>query len=369
MKIVCDTSILCQACQAVQKAASSKAALPAIDGILLSAENNALTLTAYDLELGIKTTINADIEEEGKIVINAHLLTETLRTLDGNTVEIQSDVRQVATIQSNDFKATLIGMSFDEYPELPVVTSGHPVKIKQKKLKDMIRQTIFSVAVKDSKIVHTGIKFEIENNHIRLIAVDGVRLAIRDELIAYSGEGLNFVVPAKTLSELVKLLDDDENEINIGIGNKHIIFNVKQYSIISRLLDGEFLNYKAAIPPQSKTVAVVDSGEMLNMISRISLYIQDRIKNPVKCSVSQGYINVSAVTAVGTAQDRLKCDISGADCVVGFNNKYLTDVLRVCDTDKVCVKFNGPISPILVTPVEGDSFTFLILPVRLKNED
>ena len=369
MKIFCNTVELSEACQNVQRAASTKTAIPAIEGILMIAKEGTLTLTGYDLEMGITTSIPARIEEEGELVLNAHMFSETLRKLPESVVSIYSDQRNIAAITCGEFESTLIGISAEEYPELPSVSGGYPVTINQNLLKDMIRKTIFSVSVKDSKIVHTGVKFEIEENHIRLIAVDGVRLAIRNEAIDYSGEILSFVVPAKTLSEVTKLMNDDDADVTLGVGKRHIIFEVNGYNIISRLLDGEFLNYKAAIPSATKTVINVNTRNLIDSIDRTSLIITDKIKSPVKCIFGDNLIKISSITSLGTANDRISAAIDGENCTIGFNNKYMLDALKVCDTDEVRIMLNGPVAPILIVPNEGDSFIFLILPVRLKNED
>ncbi len=369
MKIICNTLELSEACQNVQRAASNKTAIPAIEGILMSAKDGVLTLTGYDLEMGITTSIPARVEEAGDLVLNAHMFSETLRKLPESNVSIDSDARHIATISCGEFESTLIGISAEEYPDLPSVSGGYPIAISQEILKDMIRKTIFSAAVKDSKIVHTGIKFEIEQNHIRLIAVDGVRLAIRNENINYEGENLSFVVPAKTLSEVTKLMTDDDTEVNIGVGKRHIIFEVNGYNIISRLLDGEFLNYKAAIPSSTKTVINVNTRSLIDSIDRTSLIITDKLKSPVKCVFGDNLIKISSITSLGTANDRISADISGDNCTIGFNNKYMLDALKVCDTDEIKILLNGPVAPILLVPNQGDEFIFLILPVRLKNED
>ncbi len=369
MKIVCNTFELSEACQNVQRAASTKTAIPAIEGILMVAKEGTLTLTGYDLEMGITTSIPARIEEEGELVLNAHMFSETLRKLPDVNVSIDSDARHIATISCGEFESTLIGISAEEYPDLPSVSGGYPITVKQEILKDMIRKTIFSAAVKDSKIVHTGIKFEIEENHIRLIAVDGVRLAIRNEAISYEGENLSFVVPAKTLSEVTKLMNDDDADVTLGVGKRHIIFEVNGYNIISRLLDGEFLNYKAAIPSSTKTVINVNTRSLIDSIDRTSLIITDKLKSPVKCIFGDNLIRISSITSLGTANDRISASIDGESCTIGFNNKYMLDALKVCDTDEVRIMLNGPVAPILIVPNDGDSFIFLILPVRLKNED
>jgi len=370
MKFTCNTFDLSEACQIVQRAASTKTALPSVEGILLSAENGKLTLTGYDLEMGIITEIPCSSQEDGKIVINARMLSETLRKLPNDNVRIETDVRQIATIESGEFKTTIIGMNADDYPELPSISGGYDVELSHKVLKDMIRKTIFSAAVKDSKIVHTGVKFEIEPGHIRLVAVDGVRLAIRNENIAYTGEELTFVVPAKTLSEVIKLLtDEDDDKVNISVGKRHITFSIGAYYIISRLLDGEFLNYKGAIPSAAKTVVKVNTNDFLDSIDRTSLIITDRIKSPIKCIFAENSIIMSSNASIGASNDKISAEITGEDITIGFNNKYMIDALRVCDTDEVKIILNSPVAPILVVPVEGEEFIFLILPVRLKNEN
>lgn len=369
MKVICNTLALSQACQNVERAASTKTAIPAIEGILLSATGSELILTGYDLEMGITTSIPSRIEEEGSIVLNAHMLSEILRRLPADIVSIDSDSRQIAIIKCGDAEFSLIGIAPEEYPELPSVMGGYPVSVDQAILKDMIRKTIFSVAIKDNKVVHTGVKFEIEDGHLRLIAVDGVRLAIRNEQINYSGEPLSFVVPAKTLSEVVKLMDESEDVVSIGVGKRHIIFELHGYNIISRLLDGEFLNYKAAIPSNTKTVISVNTRNLIDSIERTSLIITDKLKSPVKCVFDNNIIGISSITSLGTASDRLPADITGDSCTIGFNNKYMLEALRVCDTDEVKIMLNGAVAPILIVPPVDDSFVFLILPVRLKNED
>lgn len=370
MKFVCNAEELAQACSVVQRAASAKTSIPSVEGILLSAEGKSLTLTGYDLEMGIVTEIPCAVEESGKIVVNAHMFSETVRKLPNKAVIVDSDLRNIASIECGDFNTTIVGMSAEDYPELPSITGGYDVTLSQPVLKDMIRKTIFSVAIKDARTVHTGVRFEIEKDHLRLVAVDGIRLAIRNEIIDYKGNDLIFVVPAKTLSEVSKLLsDEDDDKVEISVGKRHIIFKIGNYDIISRLLDGEFLNYKNAINTVVKTTVKVKTSELLESIERTSLIILDRLKCPLKCVFSNGYIKMSSNASIGASSDRIEAEIDGEDLIIGFNNKYLIDALRVCDTDEIKILLGSPISPIIIVPNEGDSFKFLILPVRLKNED
>ena len=305
----------------VQRAVSSKSSIPAIEGILLRAENNVLTLTGYDLEVGIITTMEARVEEAGSVILNAKILCDILRNLPFETVRIEVDARLVCHIKSGDAEFSLIGISADEYPELPTVESGYPIVIDSELLKDMIRKTIFATAENDVKVVHTGVRFEIREKKIRLVAVDGFRLAIRNEEIDYEGEEKVFVAPKKTA--------------------------------ISGNVTGEI---------------TVNTRMLINSIERTSLIITDRAKSPIRCIFDEDLIKISSTTALGTANDKLPCKGTGHKMEIGFNNRYLLDALRVCDADEVVVRLSSPILPILITPTEGENFLFLVLPVRLKTE-
>ncbi len=369
MKFTCNTQTLSQNCQNVQRAVSNKTSIPAVECIYIKADDGTLTLTGYDLELGIYTTMPAKVEESGGILINARILCDILRRLPGEHVSIESDERQMANIISGEAKYTIMGMSPEEYPELPSVTGGLPINIPQHVIKEMVRQTIFAVAVNDiSKVVHTGIKFDIEDRLLSLIAVDGFRLAIRKEAIAYEGEPLSFVIPAKTMSEVVKLIDDDEAQISLGVGKRHIEFETNGFRVVSRLLEGDFLNYKTAIPATSTTTVRVNTKKMIESIERTSLIISDKLTSPVRCLFNDNTIKISSSTTIGTAADKINAVISGEAVEIGFNNRFLLDALKVSDTDEIKIELNGGVSPIIILPPEGDSFIFLILPVRLKAE-
>ena len=367
MKITCNKEELSQVCQISRRmAGNNKTSSPVLEGILITAKSGILTFTGYNLELGVKSSISAEIKEEGEILVNVGILDDMVKKLPENTVNIESDKTNTVKISSGNFESTLIGMSAGDYPALPSVTNGSAFSINQKVLRDMIKKTIFSVAVKDSKIVHTGIKFEIEPNHIRLIAVDGVRLAIRNEIINYDGENLSFVVPAKTLSEIIKLIGNNDEDIYLSIGQKHIIFLVGNYTIFSRLLSGEFLNYKAVITSSKNTVADVNTKSLVESIDRTALLITDKVKSPVKCCFDGNLIKVSCSTTIGTTNDKITAKIQGEPCTIGFNNKYMLDALKVCDIDEVRIILNGSTAPILIVPKQGDEFIFLILPVKLR---
>ncbi len=369
MKIICNTTVLAEACNIVQRGVPQKSTLPATEGIFLQAKNSKLTLTGYDLEVGITTIIECSTEDEGSIILNARLLCDILRRLPAQSVTINCDSHNLCKITSGEAEFSLVGIPADDYPELPTISGGIPFTIKQGLLKNMVKQTIFAVAVQDIKPVHKGIKFEVENNNLRLISCDGFRLAIRNEAVDYAGEDMTFVVPAKTLSEVVKLTDDDEANITFSIGKKFILFEIGSYRIISRLLEGEFFNYKNAIPSESSTNARVNLKLILDSVERTSLLITSKIKSPVRCIFDDNTIRISSATSLGAATDKIPAAIEGKRLEIGFNNTYLTDCLRTVDVDEVKIELSSPVSPIIIRPIEGDNFIFLIIPMRLKNEN
>lgn len=369
MKFSCNTTILAEACNIVQRGVSQKSTIPSTEGIFIQAKNSCLTLTGYDLEVGITTSIDCTTQTEGSIVVNARLFCDILRRLPSSTVTVTVDAHNLCKIASGESEFSLVGIPANDYPELPTVSGGIPFAIKQGVLRDMVKQTIFAVAVQDIKPVHKGIKFEVENNNLRLISCDGFRLAIRNEAIEYSGDDMTFVVPAKTLSEVIKLADNDEENITFSIGKKFILFEIGNYRIISRLLEGEFFNYKNAIPAESLTKARVNLKLILESVERISLLITGKIKSPIRCVFDDNTIRISSATALGSANDKIPASIEGKRVEIGFNNTYLTDCLRTVDADEVNIELSSPVSPIIIRPIEGDSFIFLIIPMRLKNEN
>ena len=376
MKFTCSAAALSEACQNVQRAISSKTTIPALEGIYVRAAEGFLELTGYDLEVGIQTRIDAAVKEEGSIVLNAKVFCEILRRLPADTLEMECDSRYLASIIAGESRYRINGMGAEEYPELPSITGGVPLPLPLGTLKEMVRQTIFAVAVNpDTKPIHTGVKFELKaaseggGGEICLAAIDGFRLATRREAIEYDGEELNFVVPPKALGELRSMGGDDEM-VSVAVGRRHIVFDIGRYHMVSRLLDGEFMNYRAAIPQAYKTEAAADTRGLISSIERISLIITEKIKSPIRCDVlpEEGRLEFTCATGVGTARDSVDAGIAGEAFEVGFNNRFLLDALRACDTDKVRMRFNGAVQPVVILPPEGESFLFMVLPVRLKQE-
>lgn len=351
----------------VQRTVSTKSSIPALEGILLRAAGTQLTLCGYDLELGMTTSIEASCTEEGAVVLSARLFGDIVRRLPGDTVQIAVDDKNITSIESGASEFSIVGIPADEYPDLPSISDQSSVTLSQPLLKSMIRQTIFAVAESDAKPIHTGTLFEIGGGKIRLISVDGYRLAIREEN-AVCEEELSFVVPGKTLGEVSKLLHEDDSMLELRVGRRHIQFLIGDYCVTSRLLEGEFLDYRAALPKDKKTEVTVSTRTLIDSVERVSLLITDRLKSPVRCVFNEDTVKLLCSTTMGRANDQIEAKITGDPLEIGFNNKYLLDALRAAECDEVRLELGGPISPMLVLPKEGDSFSFLVLPVRLRSE-
>ena len=248
MKFTVNKSDITEAVSNIQRAVSTKTSIPALEGILIGASEEGLELCAYDLELGITTVIPAFVVEPGKAVLSAKLFSDIVRRTPAETVTVTVDEKNMATLESGYSRFSIIGIPAAEFPELPKLTDSTQISLPGNLLKSMIRQTLFAIAESDAKPIHQGSLFNIEKGMLDVVSVDGYRLAVRREAIDFP-EDLSFVVPGKTLSELLKLIKDSEEPVEISAGRRHILFKIDNYTVISSLLEGEFLNYKAAIPP------------------------------------------------------------------------------------------------------------------------
>lgn len=366
MNILCDKYELIEAVGNVQRAVSTKASLPALEGILLRAQGNTLYLAGFDMELGISTTIPATVKETGEIVLSARMFGDIVRKMPGDMIAILSDERFNTVIRGDVTEFSIMGMSAADYPDIPKVEDGTALSLSQELLKSMIRQTIFAVAApNDPRPIYTGTLFEIHPDLLRLVSVDGYRLAMRSEPMQ-NEEEMSFVVPGKTLQEILKLLKDEDKPCSLVVGRRHIIFEIDGYAVISRLLDGEFMAYDKIITPDNSSVVTVNTRSFMDAVDRVSLVINDRLKSPLVCEFRNQSIAVSCATPLGSANDCIPAAIEGDEEEIGFNSRFLLDALRNSETDEVKIQLNGALKPMKILPKDGDSFLFLVLPVRLK---
>ena len=368
MKIICEKTKLAEALSGVQRAVAQKSTIAALEGVLLTTQGTNLCLCGYNTEMGITTSIPANITESGSIVLGARLFTEIIRKLPDDTIELDVEPNLFATITAGKSKFELVGIDSVEFPTLPSVENESSFKLNSNIFKSMIRQTIFSVSETDIKPVHTGTLFELKNKSLTLVSVDGYRLALRKEPIKEEME-LTFVVPGKTLKEVLRLMpENSEEDIAIYVGMRHVVFEIGEYTVISRLLEGEFIDYTATIPEKKDIQVIVDVQDFADAIDRVSLLISDRLKTPIKCLFSKNNIHASCATSIGKADDDVVCkNLSDKNLEIAFNNKYMSDVLKNVESDEVVITLNTALSPIKITPKDDDACVFVILPVRIKS--
>ena len=278
-----------------------------------------------------------------------------------------ADERLLVHLSCGDASFDILGLSADDFPELPEVDDEYSVCIEQKVLKAMIGETSFAVSTNESRPVHTGSLFEIGENGLTVVSVDGFRLAYRRETMEKSAGAFTFITPGTALNEVKNICGDTEDPVSITLGRRHILFEIGSTELICRRLEGEFLDYKNAIPRKNPISLTVDTKTMIESLERVSVVISEKLKSPVRCLFSQNKVTFSAKTASGEAKDICKIEGDGRELEIGFNNRYLTEALRYAPADTVKLELNSGISPAIVVPVDGgESFLYMVLPVRLK---
>ena len=346
MNIICDKTLLSAAIDGVSKAVTLRSTIPVLEGILLKAEGFQLTLTGYDLEMGIVTTIDANVKEPGEVVLNAKLLSSMVSRMPSGQINIQSAENGKTTIQSGVAQFEIQSMNPTDFPELPNTGAEETLNIKTGVLRDMIERTLYAVSQDEKKPAHTGELFEISPDKLTVVALDGYRLAIVERQVEAIKE-IRIIVPSKTMN---------------------VVFTTAGYTIMSRLIEGEFLNYHNVIPNGSRTSVVLDTKEFIETIERASLIITERLKNPLRISFTEGKVVVRCQTNLGRVVDEFNAQCEGDEVEIGFNNRYLLDALRNARTEQVKLEISGPLSPVKVLPTEGSDFLYLVLPVRFKND-
>lgn len=370
MKFSCDKETLLSLIATASRAVTGKSAMPLLEGLLVDAQPDGLTLTGYDLSMGIRTTGEADTVEPGTIVLNARLFYDIVRKLPNDTVYVETDERLLTTIKCGRAIFNLVATDAAEYPALAEVSDETMLSMPQGVLKSMIAQTIFSVSDNESKPIHTGCLFEVEGGVLHVVAVDGYRLSVRREKIEGMQDGVRFVVPGASLREIERILaEDSETPAEIYPDRKNILFRIGGTTLITRLIDGEFLNFRAAVPNDLEFHITADRHELVTCIERVSLIVSEKLKNPVRFHFDGTYVQLSCITAVGKSYD--ECQIGGSieGLEIGFNNRYLLDALRAAGEDTVRLSLKGSLNPVVITPVEGEKYTYLVLPVRIKAND
>ena len=367
LKFSCEKALLQAAISTAGRAVAAKSSIPALEGLLLEGSRE-LTLSGYNTQTGIRTSFEAQIREEGRIVLNARLFGDIIRRMPDDIIVFSADEKYMVHLSCGDASFDILGLSADDYPELPEVDDEYSVTLPQKTLKAMIGQTAFAVSTNESRPVHTGSLFEIDDTGLTMVSVDGFRLALRHEpLEKIDGGAFRFVAPGSALKEVENICGDTEEMITVTRGKRHLLFSAGQTQLICRRLEGEFLDYKNAIPRNNPICVEVANSALLQSLDRISVVISEKLKSPVRCVFEQDRVLLSARTGNGEAKDICLTKGDGNGLEIGFNNRYLMEALRYAPADSVRLELNTNISPCVITPVDGsDNFLYMVLPVRLK---
>jgi len=371
MKFSCEKQLLLNAVMTASRAAAPKSPIPALEGLLIEAGNK-VRVTGYDLKRGIYTNIPADVTEPGNIILNAKLFGEIVRSLPDGVVEVVSDNSFMTRITCGRADFSIMGFDSDDYPDLPDA-DGHnnTIEVSQPLLGDMIRRTIFAVSDNEARPIYTGSLFEVENGKLTVVSVDGYRLALRrGDVVRSDFENTSFIVPGMALSDVEKICTESEKPVKITLGLKHISFTIDNTVVISRRLEGEFLNYRRSVPTEFKYTIGVTRTELSRIVDRVSLIIDAKTKNPLRCTFGDGEMKLVCVTNLGKAEDFCPVKGDGSNLEIGFNNRYLLDALRAAPADELKLCLNTGSSPCVILPAkDSDDFVFMILPVRLRAGD
>lgn len=367
MKFSCEKALLQEAISIASRAVTTRSTIALLEGLRITATDR-LTLAGYDLSIGIKTTVDADVVEPGEVVLSAKLLGDIVRKLPDDVIWIDVNKDLMTTIKCGRAVFNLIAQSSENYPALPEVDSEREIELPQKTLKSLINKTVFAVSDNMAKPIHTGCLFETEGDRLTVVGVDGFRLAIRRETLPEApAGGLHFVVGGAALREIERILSEEgDDTVLVSPGENHILFRMGSTELIARLISGEFLNYNAAIPADLPFTVSVDTREMIQTLERVSLLVSEKLKNPVRIRFDGDVMKMTCITQLGKSYD--ECPIGGTidDLEIGFNSRYLLEAFRATGEDAVRLSVKGALSPIVLTPIEGDAFTYLVLPVRLK---
>ena len=368
MRFTCEKNMLVQGLNIASRAVASKSSLSVIEGILCRA-NESLSLTGYNMETGITYTVDADISDPGQCILPAKLFGDIIRRLPEGPVTVVVDESYKVSIRAGFASFTISAESADDYPELPDVGAGRSVSIPQSKLKELISGTIFAVSENQGRPIHTGVKFEVEEQSISAIAVDGFRLARRTyHPDAATGHTLSFVVPAAGLKEVEKILTDSEENAVFSLGVKHILFEIGSATLVCRLLEGDFLDWRRVVPTNCPVKLCAHVSDLAASIERVGLIVSEKYKSPVRCVFSDQVLLLKTNTTIGAAEDRCSIAGNGNELEIGFNVRYLADALRVIPSEEVVLELTNGLSPIVLTPAEEKyDYSYMVLPVRIKN--
>ena len=367
MKFSCEKALLVSGISVASRTVCAKSAIAALEGIHVRA-GATLELTGYNLETGITVSVPAEIQEPGETIFPSRLFFDIIRKLPDDMVEVEVDDTFKVSICCGASSFTITATDAEDYPELPDVDSEKAISIPQTALREMISGTIFSVSENQARPIHTGCLFEVEDEAITMVAVDGYRFAMRryrpEKPI---GRTMKFVAPAAALREVEKILSDTEEEAQFTLGTKHLMFKIGDATLICRLLEGEFLDWRRVVPTNNPILLTANVASLTSSIERVGLIISEKLKSPVRCRFGDNEADFRTVSTIGSAHDTCSLAGDGEELEIGFNCRYLLEALKAVPTPEVNLGLSNSLSPVVLTPPDGsDLYSYMVLPVRLK---
>ncbi len=368
MKFTCEKSALVSAISVASRTIAVKSALPVLEGLYVRAGER-LYLTGYNLETGITMRVDAEIKEVGACVMPARLFFDIVRKMPSDTVAVEVDEKLNVSIRSGISAFTIKASDAEEFPELPDVENEKGVQIQQNALRSLLSGTIFAVSEDQARPIHTGCLFEVEDDSITVVGVDGYRLARRTyhpkEPI---GRTMKFVVPAVALREVEKILGDTDENAVFTLGTKHILFEIGAATLVCRTLEGSFLDWRRVVPTNNPILLTANVAELSDSIERVSLIVSEKLKSPVRCHFGENCADFRTTTAIGTARDSCSLAGDGKELEIGFNCRYFLDALHAVPTEEVVLELSNGLSAIVLTPPDKEKYdyAYMVLPVRLR---
>ena len=364
MKIVCNKSDLLKGVNISLRAVPTRTTMTILECILIDATESEIKLTSNDMELGIETVIEGEIVERGKAALDAKFLSEIIRKLPDSEITIETDENYVATITCEKSVFTISGKDGDDFSYLPYIERENSIVISQFDLKEVIRQTIFSIGDNGSNIIMTGELFEVNDNELKVVSLDRYRVSIRNVKLNNTYENIKVIVPGKTLNELIKIIPGDaESDVTVYFTNNHIVFEFDETVVISRLIEGEFFKINQMITKDHETKITVYKREFLDCLDRATLLVKEGNKKPVILDITDGSIKINIVSSIGKMNEDIDIEKEGKDIKIGFDPKFLIDALRVIDDEVVSMYFMNSKAPCTIRDDEN-KYIYLVLPVN-----
>ena len=372
IKFLSDKKTLLSLIMPALAATSNKNTLPALEGLLFRLENNVLTVCGYDLEKGVRTQGTVHAIEDGAVILNAQKVAAIIKNFPDYDIRFEASENNLVKISCDQSDFVIHGLTAEAFPNMPDLGGDRSFCVSRSIMKEMITSTIFAVSQSDIRPILTGEFFQISNRSLTVVALDNYRMALREEKeCVFDNDGeFSFVVPGKALNELARILDDSDEMLRVEFTAKYVIFKMENTILFSRLMEGEFMDYHRAIPPQSRISVILNRSAFEDSVTRASLLIDEKMKNPLRCRFTDQTLNITCSTQYGKVNDNLPIEKEGDDIEIGFNYRYLLDVLHICKDERLKLSLSTPFMSMMIeAEKESDTgrYIYLVLPLKLKD--